>query len=90
MVFDRLAKFKYHVKPKKRKLFSKKLEFLGHTASISGVGIVQIKVDSIKQWPQPTYIKDVQAFLGLAYYYPWVVKGFAQIVLQLTNLIHKS
>ena len=40
MVFDRLAKFKYHVKYKKCKLFSKKVEFLGHTILAAGVGIV--------------------------------------------------
>ena len=40
MVFNRLAKFKYHVKHKKCELFSKKVEFLGHTISAAGVGIV--------------------------------------------------
>ena len=64
IVFDRLAKFKYHVKSKNCKLFSKKVEFLGNTASAAGIGIVQAKVDAIKQWPQPTNIKDVQVFLG--------------------------
>ena len=40
MVFDRLVKFKYHVKHKKCELFSKKLELFGHTASAAGVGFV--------------------------------------------------
>ena len=79
MVFDRLTQFKYHVKCKKGELFSEKVEFLGHTVLAAGVGIVQAKVDAINQWPQPICIKDVQAFLGLAYYYWQFVKGFAQI-----------
>ena len=77
MAFDRLAQFKYHVKHKKCELFSMKVEFLGHTVSPAGVGVVWAKVDAIKQWPQPTYIKDIQAFLGLANYYRRFVKGFA-------------
>ena len=40
MVFDRLAQFKYHVKHKKCELFSDKVEFLGHTVSAAGVGVV--------------------------------------------------
>ena len=40
VVFDRLAKFKYSAKGKKCELFSKKVEFLGHTVSAAGVGIV--------------------------------------------------
>ena len=70
--------------------FLEKVEFLGHTVSAAGVGVVQAKVDAIKQWPQPICIKDVQAFLGLANYYRWFVKGFAQIALPLTNLTRKS
>ena len=40
MVFDKLAKFKYHVKHKKYKQFSKKVKFLGHTVSDAGVGVI--------------------------------------------------
>ena len=40
MVFDSLAQFKYHVKHKKCELFSEKVEFLGHTISADGVGVV--------------------------------------------------
>ena len=49
MVIDRLNKFKYHVKCKKCELFSKKIVFFGHTVSANGVGVVQAKVDAIKQ-----------------------------------------
>ena len=40
MVFDRLAQSKYHVKCNKCELFSEKVEFLGHTVSAAGVGVV--------------------------------------------------
>ena len=40
VVFFRLAQFKYHIKHKKCELFSKKVEFLGHTVSAAGVGVV--------------------------------------------------
>ena len=40
MVFDKLAQFKYHVKCKKCKLFSDKVEFLDHTILAAGVDVV--------------------------------------------------
>ena len=40
MVFDRLAQFKFHVKCQKCELFSKKIEFLGHTVLAAGVGVL--------------------------------------------------
>ena len=90
MVFDSLAQFKHHIKHKKYELFSEKVEFLGHTVSVAGVGIVQAKVDAIKQWSWPICTKDIQAFLGLTNYYHQFVKGFAEIALPLTNLTRKS
>ena len=35
-----LLQSKYHVKCKKCELFSEKVEFLGHTVSAAGVGVV--------------------------------------------------
>ena len=43
MVFDRRAQFKYHVNHKKCELFSKKVEFLGHTVSADSVGVFRLK-----------------------------------------------
>ena len=40
MVFNRLAKLKYHAKYKKYELFPKKVEFLSHNISDSSVGVV--------------------------------------------------
>ena len=40
MVFDRLAKFKYHVKHKNCELFSSTVEFLGHSISAGSIGVV--------------------------------------------------
>ena len=57
--------------------FQRRFEFLGHPVSAAGVGVVKAKVDAIKQWLQPTCIKDVHTFLGLANYYRRFVKGFA-------------
>ena len=48
MVFDRLTKFKYHVKRKKCELFLEKVEFLGHNILAALVGIVQAKVGAIE------------------------------------------
>ena len=40
MLFNMLSQFEYHVKHKKCELFSKKVEFLGHTVSAAGVGVL--------------------------------------------------
>ena len=42
------------------------------------------------QWPVPTCVRDVQAFLGLANFYRHFVHGFADIARPLTDLTRKD
>ena len=42
------------------------------------------------QWPVPTCVGDVQAFLGLANFYHRFVRRFADIVHPLTDLTRKD
>eukprot|EP00833_Pecoramyces_ruminatium_P005257 jgi/Orpsp1_1/1179289/evm.model.c7180000068770.1 len=48
------------------------------------------KIKSIKEWPIPTCVKDVQRFIGLCNYYRRFVKNFAQIARPLHNLTKKN
>ena len=57
--------------------FQRRLSFLFTLSWLLVLVLFRSKVDAIKQWPQPIYIKDVQVFLGLANYYQQFVKGFA-------------
>jgi hypothetical protein len=47
------------------------------------------KVKAVREWPVPTTVKDVQAFLGLANYYRRFVKQFSHIAQPLTELTKK-
>ena len=77
MVCDRLAQFKYHVKHKKCEVFSEKVEFLGHTVlALLELVLFRTRLMLLSNGLQPICIKDIQAFLGLANYYQWFVKGF--------------
>ena len=42
------------------------------------------------QWPVPTCVRDIQAFLGLANFYHWFVRRFADIAHPLTDLTRKD
>jgi hypothetical protein len=48
------------------------------------------KVSGVKDWPVPTKVKHVQAFLGLANFYHRFIKDFAKIVRLLTILTCKD
>ena len=49
--------------------FMSTVTFLGHRVSAAGVQPDPAKIDALKRWPLPLRSrKDVQLFLGLAFY----------------------
>ena len=48
------------------------------------------KIETVKEWPQPRNLRDVQAFLGFANFYRRFILGFSTIVKPLTELTKKD
>ncbi len=48
------------------------------------------KTEAVEQWPTPTSVKDVRAFLGLASYYRRYIPGFSTVAAPLTNLTRQG
>ena len=51
---------------KKYKFNKLEVEFLRYIIGIKGIKINSKKIKVIQQWPTPTSVKKVQAFLGFA------------------------
>lgn len=64
------------------------MTYHGHVISADGVATDPTKVDIVKNWPTPIYVKEVRSFLGLAGYYKKYVQGFGAI--SLTSLLRKG
>ena len=58
-VFKQLTKHQLYLQPEKCALFLSSVEFLGHILVASGVHVQQIKIDSIKSWPEPTLLVEL-------------------------------
>lgn len=58
--------------------------------SSAGVATDPTKVQIITDWPQPTSVKDLQSFLGMAGYYRKFVRHFGLLSKPLTNLLKKG
>src|SRR5437660_1203700 len=75
---------------KKSCIHASEIEFLGYHISAKGISMSTAKVESIKSWPVPRDLKDVQAFLGFANFYRRFIEGFSKVCKPLTNLIQKG
>ena len=47
------------------------------------------KVQTIQDWPKPCKVKDIQSFLGLAFYHCFI-DNYSNIITPLTQLTHKG
>ena len=49
-----------------------------------------IKLKGIKDWPEPTTVKELQQFLGFANYYRRFIQGYGNLTAPLNTLLKKT
>ena len=89
-VLQKLRENKLYTNPKKCEFGVKRVKFLGHIVSDSGILVDPEKIDAVTNWPVPKTVKDIRSFLGLAGYFRKFVKDFSAIALPLTELTQKD
>ena len=90
IVFERLKEANLKLNPKKCNLLCRKVAFLGHEVSESGISTDPSKVQAVKEWPQPNTATEVRQFVGLASYYRKFIPSFATICKPLHKLTEKD
>ena len=45
------------------------------------------RIETVKAWPKPKSIRDIQVFLGFANFYQRFIQGFSKIVALLTSIL---
>ena len=88
-VLRRLRKNKLYASPSKCLFHQDKVEFLGFVISKDGLQMDNNKVQTIRDWPVPRRIKDVQSFLGFVNFYRRFIKDYSALALPLTHLTRK-
>ena len=45
------------------------------------------RIEAVKNWPEPTSVRDIQVFIGFANFYQRFIQGFSRIAAPLTSLL---
>ena len=90
LLFQRLREFNLKLNLKKSHFFAHKMDFLGHEISADGFRVSDEKVKAIKEYPEPTSIKKVRQFSGLANYFRNFIPNYAQTSGHLSKLLRKD
>ena len=89
-VLTRLEENGLKVKRKKCHLLQREVVYLGHIVSKNGISVDPGKVERVRSWPEPTNIKELRSFLGLASYHRHFIANFAKIATPLHALTKES
>ncbi|SPC64153.1 related to Gag-pol polyprotein [Ustilago sp. UG-2017b] len=86
-VLTRLRSNRLFAKLSKCEFHTKTVEFLGYIIKPTGIEMDPEKVCTVKEWPIPESIHDIQRFLGFANFYRRFIAHFARIDKPLTSLV---
>ncbi|KAL7277513.1 hypothetical protein ACG7TL_008434 [Trametes sanguinea] len=89
-VLKRLREKDLFAKPEKCLFEQSSIEYLGMIISKGKISMDPKKVAGVTDWPRPTKVKQVQAFLGFANFYRRFIKDFAKYAKPLTSLTKKD
>jgi hypothetical protein len=89
-VLHRLTKYDLYLKPEKCFFDQTSIEYLGVIISKGNVHMDPTKVHGITQWPCPTEVKEVQAFLGFCNFYRHFIHDYSKVAHRLFQLTKKD
>ncbi|GBG63584.1 hypothetical protein CBR_g38650 [Chara braunii] len=89
-VLQVLKEAQLHLNLEKSEFGRDSVIYLGHRLSTVGLEPEATKVEVIRNWPQPTNVRELRSFLGLASYYRNFVPKFSIIVRPLFRLTSKN
>ena len=90
-VFARFRKHNLKIKPSKCNIGAGTITYLGYDiCSEKGIKPGLAKTLVIKNWPTPTSVRDVRAFIGLTSFFRRAIKDFSLISGPLNKLIRKN
>ena len=90
MVLQRLQENDLYLKPKKCEFNKTTMEYLGLIIKEGQLLMDPVKLKGISDWPVPTTIKQVRAFLGFGNFYRRFIRKFSKLALPLNNLLKKD
>ncbi|GFW15670.1 retrovirus-related Pol polyprotein from transposon 17.6 [Trichonephila clavipes] len=90
IIFEVAKRYGLEIKFKKYQFLKKKIEFLGHIVESGTIKPSPTKTLTVRKFPEPTTIKQVQSFLGLTGYFRKYIKDYSKIAKPLIDLTRKE
>lgn len=87
IILETLRNANFKIQLDKSEWLKPEVEFLGFIVSRNGLKPNPKKIESIQNYPEPSSLKELRAFLGLSGYYRRFVKNYSKIAKPLTKFL---
>jgi len=78
------------LKASKCEFYTTEIEYLGYVISPQRLRMDEEKIWTIKEWKEPTNVKGIQSFLGIANFYRRFIRDYSKITTPLSTLTRKE
>ncbi len=85
-VLEKLWKYCLYLNLKKCRFSIDEIYFWEYIVSPSGVQIEPEQIESIKNWLEPQFIREIQVFITFANFYRWIIRNFSAIAWPFTSM----
>ena len=86
-VLEQLRKHSLYANLKKCWFYKNEVQFLGYVVLAQGIRMEEKGIETMKIWPEPQSVRDIQVFLGFANFYRRFIRNFSRIVAPLTSIL---
>ena len=86
-VLDVLRRHRFFANLKKCQFHKNEVCFLNYIVLAQGVRMEDEQIKAVKNWPKPTSVRDIQAFIGFVNFYQRFIQGFSRIVVLLISIL---
>ena len=87
---ERCLEIDLHLNPDKVKINCRSMPFFGMVPTADGIKPDPKKIETIKKWPVPQNVTELQSFLGSVNYLPHFIAGLNQLCKPLQALVKKN
>lgn len=89
-VLEQLLRYGLYANLQKCRFNQEEVRFLGYIISPEGIKMEDERIHSVRDWPRPQCVRDVQVFIGFANFYRRFIRGFSKIARPLTAMLKST
>lgn len=90
LVFQKMREQNLFAKVSKCEFHANLVDYLGYVVNQQGVAMNPANLASIRDWPKPNSVQEVQSFLGFANFYRRFIKDYSKLTTPLTRFTRKG